>query len=553
MIRRHSIAALLALILGVTTGLLLAGCDKDEATCRPEVPAGRIEGHVRCGGLPTSAQIVATRIPEGPQLKSVFQTKPDAEGFYALDLPEGRYTLVISVQGWQQTEYDYAAAGLNYGQSSPDTLVISPESSPLVLDFTLGRLVVDVGLSSNLDGESGEVRLHARTLEPSGEWRTYVDRGSAEIKDGHVSMEIPGIIPDQYRVELVLGYRQYDCSCPYDGEHVWYPGVRDSTEASWISVGTDSTVALSVDLPTEPARIEGEITGAWQDLGLLEPPALALFSPDSLTIMGSRGVGYGGSFGVDIYLPGPVKLCVTQAGVEQWIGGPTFEEATTFQLEAGETISGVELVQCGLRLSIDAPVRDLESVDVRFYDPVGLTLLATFSSDYESDMVLGVPNLRPGDYLMHVSPRRPGTVAWRPQWYDRATSPEGAQPITLTAAREVLALPLLLEPGGVVRGTVLMDPDARRDYYIIVTPAGDRTPWGYSYAWDSGPAFAVLGLPDGDFKIGAYPIGANPSWEWPGPAPAATRWYPGGVAWDDAGVITIVDGGDIEGVELAGD
>ena len=65
MTRRLSIAALLALILGVTTGLLLAGCDKDEATCRPEVPAGRIEGRVRFGGLPVSAEIVATRIPEG--------------------------------------------------------------------------------------------------------------------------------------------------------------------------------------------------------------------------------------------------------------------------------------------------------------------------------------------------------------------------------------------------------------------------------------------------------------------------------------------------------
>ena len=75
--------------------------------------------------------------------------------------------------------------------------------------------------------------------------------------------------------------------------------------------------------------------------------------------MGARIVNDDGSFGVDIHLPGPVKLLVTQAGVEQWIGGPTFEEATTFELEAGETISGVELVQCGLRLSVDTPARSV--------------------------------------------------------------------------------------------------------------------------------------------------------------------------------------------------
>ena len=201
---------------------------------------------------------------------------------------------------------------------------------------------------------------------------------------------------------------------------------------------------------------------------------------------------------------------------------------------------------------------------IRFYDPVSLALVTTYSygsefglmtssSGYGSSMVLGVPNLRPGDYLMHVSPRHPGSAAWRPQWYDRATSPEGAQPVTLTAAGEVVLLPLVLELGGVVRGTVLMDPDAPKDYYIIVTPAGDRTTWGYSYAWDLASSFEVLGLPDGDFKIGACPIGANSSWAWPDPAPAETRWFPGGVAWDDAGVITIVDGGDVEGLELAGE
>jgi hypothetical protein len=178
------------------------------------------------------------------------------------------------------------------------------------------------------------------------------------------------------------------CYCPYDGEHVWYPGVRDSSEASWISVGTDSAVALSIDLPTEPARIEGEITGAWLDLGRTLPPELALISPDSMTIMGPRVVGDDGSFGVNIHLPGPVRLRVTQDGVEQWIGGPTFEEATTFDLEMGETISGVELVQCGMRLSVDAPVRNLGGVAIRFYDPVSLTLVTTYSSGSELSLIV---------------------------------------------------------------------------------------------------------------------------------------------------------------------
>ena len=48
-----------------------------------------------------------------------------------------------------------------------------------------------------------------------------------------------------------------------------------------------------------------------------------------------------------------------------------------------------------------------------------------------------------------------------------------------------------------------------------------------------------LGLPDGDFKVGAWPVGEGR--DWLDPPPADTVWYPGTEDWDSASVVEIRD------------
>ncbi len=453
MIRRLPMAWFI-LSLGAMPAVLLQGCNSDESVCRPEVPAGRIEGVVQCGGLAFAAEVRAARIRDATYLEAVFSADADDTGRYSLDLPEGSYTLRLVMGGSEQIRYSYATSGLIVGQGAPDTLAIEPGGSPLIIDFALGGLSVDVGLSPALNGEIGEVRLHPRTIGSLAHWRTYVDRAGARIDDGRLSVNIPGIFPDEYRVEIILGYRGYACLGwqYHEGEHVWYPGVLSPDDSPWIPIAADSLVSLSMDLPVETARIEGWITGAWLELGYPPSPELALIGPDGETLVGSRLVNRDGSFGVDVHLPGPVRLRVTQGGVEQWIGGGRFEDATAFQLESGRTVSGVELVQCGLLCRFEVPDLPPERVVVRLFDPVDLSLVATFAQDSGHGHVVGIPNLRPGDYLIEFSPREPGEAAWLPQWYDRAAGPEGARTITLAAPGEVGLLRVILEREGALPG-----------------------------------------------------------------------------------------------------
>ncbi len=539
----------LVLITSAIPALLLSGCNRDDGVCRPEVPAGRIEGRVQCGGLPVSAEIVATRVPDATRLQAVFNTYADDTGQYSLDLPEGPYTLSLIIRGPRYTRYHYKASGLTfYGGAPPDTLVIRPGTSPLLIDFALGGLSVNVDLSRALDGEPGEVRLHARTLDPAGSWLPYIDRGSAEIEGGRLSVRIPGILPDQYRVEVILGYYRYTCSGRQEGEHVWYPGLRASNESPWITISADSLSHLSMSLPVETARIEGRIIGAWLEMGHRERPELALIDADRQTVIRRRLVDADGSFAADLHLSGPVKLRVKQSGIEQWIGGETFEEATVFQLEAGRTVSGVEMVQCGLRCRLVVPGLSPRGITIQFHDPGDLRLLATLSSQHVSGSVVSVPNLWPRDYLIMLSPWRRGEEAWRPQWYDRAAMPQDAQIITLDSPGEVKNLHVTLERGGVLRGTVLMNPDGPA-CYVIVTPADRMEIWGYVYTSHLSPSFEIQGFPDGDFKIGVCPVPAGVSRGSPAP-PAETRWHPGAVEWGAADIVTVANGGDVEGLVL---
>jgi len=538
-------AALFPLLL-LAFVLAFVSCDKDDPACRPEVPAGRIYGQIRSGGIPMQGVVQAKRLPEGNHLESSFEVEADDSGFYSVDLPAGRYILTLRVGGSYQAAYDYAAAGLNYGQSTPDTLVIGDEMAARKIDFLFGGLSLNLNMGLQLDGERGEVHLHARTLPPSQEWRTHVHMGGAEIENGHLNVLIPGILPDDYRVELLLGIRHYLCDCAYDGEHVWYPGVQDSTDSPWIEIGPDSSTALAMELSAQPARIEGIVSGAWLDFPDAGEPEVSVYTVDAKTIIGPRIVDTNGRFGLDVHLPCPVKLRVTQDGMAQWIGGPAFDDATVYDLEMGETISGIELRQCGIRFVGEIPNSDFAFLRIEFHDPVDHRLLSACHSNIAPSTPRFVSNLWPGRFLMYVGYDPPGRTRWAPQWYDQAFSPADAEVILISSPGDVVDLPLVLKPGGVLRGMA----QAGDDCYVIVTPADDQKPWGYDYAWSPEFNFEVLGLPDGEYKIGAYLMQAADDWDWPDVPSASMRWYPGESTWEEAETVTILDAGTVEGITL---
>ncbi len=541
------------------SGLFLLSCSSDDQPCGLEVSAGTIEGKVSCGGLDLNGVITAVPIVDGQAVEAILETQPDANGLYSLDLPAGRYVVKLQA-GYSRYVYDYTGSLPGYGQIPADTLLVDETHSHQGVDFELGGLTLQLELSGNLDGEIGEVVLHRYEAQSSGGWTTFVSQGSAVITDGRLNVEIAGILPGDYQVEIVLGRRHYACYCPYDGEHFWMPGTREQSASPWYSVEPDSVVALETSIALEPARLEGRIIGAWLELGLSTEPELSIVSPDSVPIMGRRRVESDGSFGLDIHLPGPVKLLVTQStlnygfgsngSISQWIGGPGFEEATVFDLQLGETISGIELVQSGVRVAVNAPDHRFGESTFEFYDPATLALVASVPITSTFDGPFGIANLWPGDFYLRVdhNPSLFDTAAWRPQWFDRTTSIEEAQLVTIINEDDILTLDLTLELGGMIDGTLNLGPDVEDFYYIVITPADEFSSLYFTYVFDGHSGYELRGLADGGYRVGLFPAGQG--WQWPSPPPEGTAWYPGTEDWNSAEVLQILDAGSVGEVDF---
>lgn len=120
--------------------------------------------------------------------------------------------------------------------------------------------------------------------------------------------------------------------------------------------------------------------------------------------------------------------------------------------------------------------------------------------------------------------------------------------MSIGSAGEVVALDLFLELGGVIRGRVETADGVPRFFHVLVTPAVERVTWGNHYAFEWSPDYEVKGLPDGAFKIGAYPV--DQGWSWPDPPPDGTVWYPGTTDWESAGVVEIREAAVVTGVDI---
>jgi hypothetical protein len=467
--RRLYAAVPVFLLQGMILLLACGGCDDPVDLCGPQVSAGRIQGQVRTGGLPIDAEIAATRIVENTETESDFRAKPDDGGFYELDVPVGRYVVKLRVDGWRAT-YDYVASGLGYGNTKPDTVLVDGPHSPMKINFDLGGLTLRLDLSDDLDGQWGEVFLHRREEIEAEKWNSFVDGGGAYIVNGLLEVQIAGVLPGEYQVQIEIGYR----------ENFWMPGTRYQTESPWYEVVVDSVVSLESELIAPPARIEGRIAGAWLDMGLIYNPELSIVNLDSTEITRPLWVEDDGTFAIDICLPGPVKIRVTQEGIEQWFGGPSFDEATVYTLQSGQTISDIELIQSGIHFYVNAPEGFVGAARFRLYDPVSLNLLASPYSSSADSRHIAIPNLWPGEFLISVSPGEwsMGSSIWKPQWFDRATGPEQARTISITTAGEVVGLELVLELGGVISGRVIYEEGSSGFYHFVLTTADEFSAWG---------------------------------------------------------------------------
>jgi hypothetical protein len=253
------------------------------------------------------------------------------------------------------------------------------------------------------------------------------------LHDGTATCTLAGLLPDAYRLLLVL-------SDGYGSEPLWAPGVRDADDSPWIEVGANQSASASFEVNDASTWISGLVTGAWMELAI-DRPSIWLFTPDSSNVQATFTDELG-AWRVQLHRAGPVKVLVRQSGdFDQWIGGSSFASATVYDLQPGQSVSGVDLVQSGLQIEVDTNLGGY-SMQLDFTD--ANTGRSLYSTNVYSDYDVGLANLRPGSYRLHAQPGYTGT--WQPQWYDRVQSPEAATPVTIGPNGAITVIRLVLEP-----------------------------------------------------------------------------------------------------------
>jgi hypothetical protein len=512
------------------------------------VPAGRIEGRVTTGLAPAEATIYFQRLDDDNRERFEGAIEVGDDGSYGLDVPAGDYLVSLRVDGTGDRIY-HAEPRPVYDDAAADTIPVAAAISPVRIDFALGSLDLDLMFPPGLEGYRGFAHFQASGPDGTVDLDNRGARRNAAVENGWFLMQPVTLVPGEYRVLLGIGVPWAEDSA-YACEPVWLPGTRDAAAATRFDVTAGAVSQVDIPVAVEPLRVEGRIGGAWLDLGSGSTPELSVVDLDSLVLIDRLDIDGDGAFCLDLLLPAEFKLRVVHYNeTGSWFGGPRFESAEVFTIGSGETLTGLEYLQSGLRLLVADPPGGYGSAWCCIYDATGTELLGRHAVYYSNDYEIGIPNLHPGTYLLRIDyeASAAGRFAWLPQWYDRAATPAAAQPITIDEPGDIVTLDLVFEDGGVIDGSLVLSTADYRDYVVVVCSADSGQEWARSSAYSFSPDFTFRGLPDGRYKIGAssgaYGIA-------PGPPPPDTIWHPSTPVWDAAGVVEIIDAATVSGVDI---
>jgi hypothetical protein len=499
--------------------LLLAGCG-EEKIYRPGAD-GRIAGRVLGPDGPVEDMRVHVESADpglGYDLRGEAQT--DTAGRYEFPLPAGAYLLEVrpSDYGWYAWQ---SRSGLTFLYEQAETLrVVRNETT--VVDFVVGAVSIDI----EPPDETGDFRIigslyvaatgkHVATVYPIA--------GSSPP----VSFRLGSFPPFAYRISLEID------PSSYSGEStVWLAAALSAAEADSFLVEPLKTTYVQKTLP-EPGRLQGQVTGCW-DVVDTDPPSVHAYAASDEQVA-YASVSDDGRFDIPIFAPGTVRLRLYRHWSSgAWIGGATYEEATEFRVDMG-TITDVEpiLSGCVLCRVEDPPTSAYSSARLSLYAANSAEVVSSTNSS--SGHFATFEGLDLGTYFLKVTGF--ADAAWRPQWYDRSATREGATPIVIEGGGDVADITITLEEGGRILGHAWNDEAPRTEVEVSAV----RVDGSWEFGWnDAGPdgAFELPGLPDGDYRVRAR-----------GHADDRHRWYPGTAIEDSAEIITILNACEVDSID----
>ena len=515
----------------------LAGCDGIGDPIAPDVSGGRLQGRVLTGGLPCLGFIEAIPVDGETSLRKEYRIELMDDGRFHLDVPAGRY--VVELHLHQGGQYGYSFSGPATGKSPPDTLNVDAFHDTGHLEFPLAGLAVPL----EFPGEDTDNLWIGATLfrseQDSWHYRSALMSGSTNLEGNVGEITLAGILQGRYRVRLAI-----------NNETLWLPSFPDSASAAWYDVPTDSLLTIPYHQNTPPAHLAGRVGGAWLELGSTSEPRVFFIALDSTSIT-DFSVEEDGTFARDLFWPQPLKVLVYQNGPPQYVGGPSFAEASVFDPQPGQTITGIDIQTAAILVK---PSISLETSwgyfpgQFELYDPDDLTLIARFRSWEDSPETIVLSNFWEGRFLLRIAlpESERGFMPWYDQWYDGAVDSDQARSIDITQPSEILHLPWNVQVGGGVSGRVEAS-NTQTSILVYVAQADGESIWT-QYWTRSYQEFELIGLPDGEYKVGAA-YWSDVSGYSDSEILDIAVWYPG-TGWDSAGIITIEDAGTVEGIEI---
>lgn len=482
--------------------LLLVSCTGEIGPDAALREVGAVEGYALVAGRGESLKIVASLLTAGNYYdytdEVMAETWSDSTGWYRLEVPAGRYILDTR-----------STAGGSTIRSKPDTVQVTPHV--LRHDLRRGLARVRVRVPPAWEGRSCSLRLETATR--------YDCNGYDRVEDGWADFEYRAVEPGPYLLEF---------SGPNGGDF-FLPGSLTETGADTLTVGLETAVSYEGDFTETYATISGRVTGSWQ-LAPVQSLSVAAYTTESRQVS-FDDCGPDGSFEIVLAIPQDVRLLFYCGGASRWHGGLTFATATNFALQAGDRITGIDVVEGGLEIWLDGPgVMTHHDVDLEVCDEAGNVLMS--QSAWHNPIRIG--NLLPGRVLLRldgICERQ----TWAGQWFDGAASPADATPIEVVAG-ERRRLDVSLTPGGSIAGAV-READGASPGPVQVTVCDDRgEPLCEQWSYFSGGIFSFVGLADGDYFLKALTDEGSP---W---------WYPGANAFEGAVAVGIVGHAAVTGL-----
>jgi hypothetical protein len=445
------------------------------------------------------------------------------EGQFSFGVPPGQYVLSVDPGAYAGRAW-YGRNAAVCTSSLADTLKIKPSSGTTRADFTLGGLELNLELPSEIENR----RVTCFLYPPSG---GYHSAKTVEVSsESSVEYEFEFLPPAAYKVLVDI-----DWPWRYESSSLWLPSALEPTAADSVEIEAGEMASWEVIVPV-PGYVRGVVQCDWVRLGI--EPARVYANTAEYGMLADQRVDHLGAYNIPIFGAGSIRLRVYVRGASRWIGGDSFESADEFVIGSGVTVNVDPHIVGGIfcRLVGDEDWKPY-SARVVVYET---DLSEGHSSPVRDDGTIPYLNDPPGTYLLGVEPIE--SSPWRPQWYDRSNTVEGATPVVLTSQEELMEIDFILELGGKIRGRVL-DIDGAPAPQVDLHVSVRNTPWYFweitKTGWDG--TFLIEGLPDGDIAIAAQNPGSSYS--------SQRTWYPGVRDSDSAQVITIEDASEVDGIE----